>query len=339
MRDVEIAACLEILKALDIPLTEAEQGLETMLAILHRVQRIIKPGSRTAVANAIAKAIERTVPREATRNAGAAEGLVAEGYKSLGQVFRPGEIAAVLSHLRTKPCFNAHVPALSDGVGRLLGDGADQFHYGSYRLSDVITAPHLMELANSPMLIDLASDYLGCAPTLYSVHAWWSFAGHGQASIAQEFHRDADDYRFCTLFVFLTDVGMSSGAHAFIRRTHRYELQEDDLRTRGAPLKTDALYVGDSGGRDAFYAEIFASQIETITGPAGYGFVVDTAGLHKGIPLTTGNRLMFWARYGLYRNTTYFNDKLAPVANPAHAAAFMRQPYSAYINRGLIAES
>lgn len=297
------------------------------------------------VATAINKNLEFTPPTDAASGAHFGT-LQSEGYTRLGQLLAPQQVDDVVRHFLSRPCYNAHVSCSSDKVPRLVGQGAEEFHYGSYPLADVIDAPHLLELANSPLLLNIAARYLGCTPTLYSLNAWWSFSGHGRASSSQEFHRDDDDYKFCTLFVFLTDVGLRSGAHLYIRRSHRLELIEAIVRDvapkflqrTGRPLTVQDVYGQGAGyGRDGFYEQVFDGLIDTVTGSAGFGFIADTGGLHKGEPLSEGRRLMFWARYGLYSNCLVGFDGIEPVEGERAAGRLSTDMKTAYINRCIIA--
>ncbi|HEX9463944.1 MAG TPA: hypothetical protein VGB82_15205 [Alphaproteobacteria bacterium] len=314
------------------------------LRFLHFLQEHTGPQYRYAISQGLAEIVNRTVPRTSDAQ-GDEHPLTSEGVIRMGALLTPTQCSELVSYFEDLPCFNAHVPDMSDGIRRRLGGDAECFHYGSYEPDDVIAAPYLLELSNRPDIIDIAGQHLGCAPTLYSLHAWWSFPGHGTASYSQSFHRDLDDYRFCTLFVFLTDVGPNSGAHTYIRRSHRTQLIERAIRENGPrasqkfgrDVSVIDLYTPPTGyGKDDLYQVIFPGLAETITGPAGTGFFADTSGLHKGEPLTEGRRLMFWARYGLYRNP-------AVIRPSTRSSALARGripsgPQSLYMNRCLLAD-
>ncbi len=318
------------------------------LAVLRMLQSNMTMAFRDRVADLVAKTINDTIGPPALHDdphaEAAARHLRGEGYAGLGPALSAAQAADIVSYLSARPCFNAHIPRASDGIARRLGAGAEDHHYGSYALADVVAAPHLLELANHPTVIGIAARYLGCVPTLYSLNAWWSFAGHGKAPVSQEFHRDLDGFRFCTLFVFLTDVGPTTGAHVFIRRSHRVDLTEAILRREAPRLAAelgraptlDELYGRTAGyGRDPLYEALFRDHIDTISGPAGTAFIADTAGLHKGVPLSEGRRLMFWARYGLYRNT----GAVSPVSAALAAGRVAAGPAARYINRCIVAEA
>ncbi len=290
-----------------------------------------------------------------TAIAKAAGELREEGYTRLDPLLTTDQINEVVSYFSARPCFNAHVWSKSDKVPRQLGFGAEGHHYGCYPLVDVLEAPHLLELANHPNILALAQSYLGCVPTLYSMNCWWTFPGLGRAPASQEFHRDRDDFKFCTLFIYLTDVGPENSPHLFIRRTHRVDFLRDRLakaadrlRTKGAniDLESDSselnqtlgyLYRTEADhGHDTLYNGLFGDLVDTIVGPAGTAFIADTNALHKGVPATKGRRLMAWARYGLYRNSIVPLDEIEPIARSRVAGRLQDDSLSRYINRCLI---
>jgi len=271
--------------------------------------------------------------------------LAAEGYCSLSSLLSAEQVADVVRHFRDRPCFNGHVHASSDKIPRRLGAGAEAFHYGSYTLDDVIDAPFLFELANSGALLAIAERYLGCTPTLYSLNAWWSFPGLARpANVSQSFHRDLDDFRFCTLFLYLTDVDAKGGPHAYVRRTHRIDLLEAEM-AKASPGALDdvdpdvrkavaggAFRRGQAYGLDPAILKLFGDLADMIPGPAGSGLFADTYGLHMGIPPESGLRLIFWARYGLHVN---YGPNAAPVDEGRIASRIPWDERARYINRAL----
>lgn len=321
------------------------------LAALHALQNGTSMMFRHEVAKALAHGINTALGEAGSyRSPGpdvdaAALELHSEGRLHFGQILDATKIAAIVDHFRSRPCYNAHVNGMSDGIPRRLGGEAEQHHYGSYSRRDVLDAPHLLELANHPNIIALAHSYLGCLPTLYSLHAWWSFAGHGKARFSQEFHRDRDDFRFCTLFIYLTDVAAKNSPHVFIRRSHRPDLihgilrgAADRLQRAGIATSVEDLYRNQEGyGRDDLYQAVFADYMETIEGPAGTAFLADTSGLHKGVPPVEGNRLMAWARYGIYRNDSSRGEEFQPLPDAGLRARLPSGWRFAYINRTLVA--
>jgi len=274
-----------------------------------------------------------------------------QGYVKLENTLDVDRVGTLLDYFSNKPCFNAHVVARSDQVGRTLDSGASDHPFGSFLPEDVIAAPYLLELANSPSMLSLAAGYLGCTPSLYSMNAWWSFPGHPpELSMTQGFHRDEDDYKNCVLFLYLTDVDKGTGAHEYIRHTHRPELVKEILEGTTFPLinlgtdtepnlvkvEFDALFTGTGYNGDAVYRKIFADQIDLIEGRPGDAFVSDPAGLHRARAPEVAARLIVWIRYGYYGNKSYQADNLRPFAHDWNSGRIPDTPRHRFINRLLL---
>jgi len=270
--------------------------------------------------------------------------LAVEGCCGLPDVLSAVQVDEIVRYFRERPCFNGHVQGAGDGVARRIGAGAEAFHYGSYALEDIVCAPYLLELANDPGLLSIAGRYLGCTPTLYSLNAWWSFSGHPQrAPTAQSFHRDLDDLKFCTLFVFLTDVDEAGGPHAYVRRTHRVDSLDREIAALRADmlqissvrdaLASGALFRGQGYALDAAIEAMFGHLVQIFTGRAGRGLIADTYGFHKGVPPQAGTRLMFWARYGTQVNLGPYRR---PVAASLVEGRIARDDRARFINRAII---
>jgi hypothetical protein len=284
--------------------------------MLFSMQRGLSRREQQRMAAVLVDVVNQQVPLEAmTEGTAEAVELQAEGRVRLERLLSAEQAHAVRGHFLSRPCFNAHVPSVADGTARKVGEGAEAFHYGCYALSDILAAPHLLEIATSPLLLGAAQHYLGCTPTLYSMNAWWSFAGKSENAVySQSFHRDTDDYRFCTLFCYLTDVDENGGPHLFVRRTQREDLVTaylEDRRRQGRlaseehqRLLSGLIFDNASAGygSDPVIEDHFGDLIETILGPAGTGFLADTSAFHKGLRPRSRDRLIFWARYGLYTN-------------------------------------
>jgi hypothetical protein len=291
-----------------------EQAHEIYRSMLFSLQRGCSAADRERIADVFAEVVNRTLgyPLSDDGIEGAAM-LATEGCYRPGRLLSSEQASDVRRHFAERPCYNGHAPNGSDGVPRRCGEGAERFHYGSYRLEDILEAPHLLEVANSPRLLAIAGRYLGCTPTLYSMNVWWSFADQASAAkYAQSFHRDLDDFRFCTLFIYLTDVDQAGGPHVFVRRTHKQPLVRAHLEGPGvaglrrfspedqARLLGGVLFEADGYGSDPIIETLFGDLIDTVVGPAGTAILADTSAFHKGVPPQGRHRLMCWARYGLY---------------------------------------
>jgi len=264
--------------------------------------------------------------------------LRTHGIAHLGRVFDSGQMAEIRRHLDGCPCFAAHVATKSDGVERTVAECATLGSQGSYRLADLVQAPHLIEFANRDDVLSLMETYLGCVPSIYSMNAFWTFPDRPALIPGlQTYHRDYDDFRFCTMFIFLTDTAPGDGAHFYARATHRAELVERRLKAKApdsAAAHLDALFAKLAVVDDTAF-EALAPQVETVSGPAGTVVLEDTFGLHKG-EVPEAPRLLAWVRYGLYKNIANLTDKITPVPRRLVAGRIPDTPRHRYINRLII---
>lgn len=179
------------------------------------------------------------------------------------------------------------------------------FH--GYRSDQVLRCPGLLDLFNAPTILEPVHDYLECVPTLYSVNAWWSLPGADSPQVehVQHWHRDTDDWRFVTLFLYLTDVGEDCGPTQVCEGSHlSYQNADDYMRA-------------------------------TLTGPAGSMFLVNTMCLHRGL-VPQKPRLVAWARYGLGPNTNSVDLEQGPVARHLLPCKLRDTPLLRYVNRLLV---
>ena len=164
--------------------------------------------------------------------------------------------------------------------------------------------PHLLEAANHPDILATVERLLGAPPTIQDYTAWWSFAGRPAAREAQLFHYDRNCFRFVKLFVYLTDVEIDGGPHAYVRGSadvgdwmrglEKAKRDDPDNAPRFLEM-INAVRKRDEDVLDFFGPD----RIEHITGQAGEAFLVDTSGIHKGLPPTEQDRLLFQATYAL----------------------------------------
>jgi hypothetical protein len=227
-----------------------------------------------------------------------------DGHLALGQLLDERQCDEVLAYLRDKPMSDRH----DDTSTFDLGGVPAHVRLGDYPMRSVIDCPHILALANSPQLLDLATRYIGCKPTISALSLRWSFPSKSGDQQLQSFHRDSDDWRYLKVMVYLTEVEANGGPHVFVQGTH---LEAATLRLHFYP-DADVL------------ARYGAERIVTVTGPRGMGFAVDTAGIHKGQVPTGARRLMLQIQYSLLPSYAY---RYYPqrIATP--------HPFDPYINR------
>ncbi|MBN9088892.1 MAG: phytanoyl-CoA dioxygenase family protein [Reyranella sp.] len=142
---------------------------------------------------------------------------------------------------------------------------------------DLITCPHLLDIANDSKVLSIVEGAFGCKPTIGLMMAWWSVpTTDRKARHAQLFHRDYDDVDFLKLFIYLNDVDSENGPHEFVRSSQL------SPKLRGAGRYSD----------EEVAAAFPPDQIVSFTGPASSAFIVNTTGLHRGLNVQKGTRLI-----------------------------------------------
>ena len=180
-------------------------------------------------------------------------------------------------------------------------------HVAHFNDETILRAPHVLSIANDSDVLAAVSQALGAKPIISSLIAWWSIPHPGEARQAELFHRDVDDWRFIKLFVYLTDVDVDSGPHAYVPGSHR-----------SAGLREIRRY------SDAEVEAAYPGQTLIITGKAGSAFLENTQGLHRGIPPRSRQRLLFQVIYSLSKSP-YGPPR--PLARRADFAELDLDPY------------
>lgn len=176
----------------------------------------------------------------------------------------------------------------------------------------VINCPHLFEILLSPEVINLVAATLGATPVLINLASWWSFARQGEAREAQLFHMDLDDYRFCKLFIYLTDVDEETGPHTYVPGTHRMDVLAATRERTEDPDAFTNWYIQSLRKTDAEVEHYFGIRPDKITGPAGSRMLVNTFGLHKGTKPERADRLLCQATFGITTAQSHFFEPIIP---------------------------
>ncbi|WP_423820621.1 hypothetical protein V5738_09735 [Salinisphaera sp. SPP-AMP-43] len=291
------------------------RGFMPAKSVLYYSQRmVIQRALRESIASSLATLIRlRYGPTGLNQpwpqNDGVLADLRRDGFVSLDPLLDRQQIADIESYLADRRLF-ARRP---DGSRQTfeLAERPGTVTMADYQLDDIVAAPHILAVANSPFLLGLAERYIGCKPTLSALVLRWSFPGEGQSHGLQAFHRDSDDWRHLKVFVYLTEVDESAGPHVYVKRTHRARVS----------LRAQAYDEADIARQFPPEARV------AVTGMPGASFACDTAGIHKGAMPTAKPRLMLQIQYSLL---------------PCHMYRYRPRPYHGplkidpYINRLLL---
>lgn len=305
-----------------------------LVDLMSRVQNALGPDLRDEIAGLLATNRAQQLAGLALPSGGAfpVDALAQAGHLSLGRLLDGPTVERLVGFLKERPVYAAHVPVYSDGVPRTVAETRAFGDYGSYKLQDVLAAPGVLDLALHDDVVALASAYLGALPYIYSVHAWWTYPGGDAPARTHRIHRDQDDFRFLSLFVYLTDVqDLADGPTVYYTGSHRKgaladcTVNDPDPVVRAAADRVGRieLFFPPRGGNatryDAALQDLLQGRAATLTGPAGTAFIADTFGLHRGTPPVRQDRLALWIRYGLYKNWAYKTDRTAPARLPPQA--------------------
>lgn len=161
------------------------------------------------------------------------------------------------------------------------------FSLAPYFFDDALQ-PVVNQLANDPLLLAVAAEYLGSRPAITGHRLWWTFAANetefNSAITTSFFHYDKDDYAGLRLFFYLTAVDADHGPHVVVRGSHvRKKLSQ--VISLGERRDSDIVgYYGDE-------------NLVTIYGEPGAGFAEDPFCFHKATRPRIGDRLTLELKY------------------------------------------
>lgn len=227
------------------------------------------------------------------------QAMRSEGYAELGQLLNDDQIKEIYSYLEGKP-----VSYVWDkSIPPFLPDAAPEgVSVGGYERDVIMNAPYLHMIANHPRVVGVAARHLGVMPSLMGLLMWWSFPGRAEGEHAELFHIDRHCYRFCKLFIYLTDVDDEGGPHVYVRASGNYganyRMAAQKANGDQELLKRYNMILEKQRKTDAEIEELFgADKIVTKTGSAGSALLGNTGSIHKGQHPKSKPRLIFVALY------------------------------------------
>lgn len=258
---------------------------------------------RLSLANKIANLINKKGFADFSGNVDgekAAETLEKEGWTQIPDLLGAEEIRDIHQYLEDKPVVDFYnrdrifdLKNIPDGV-----------NLGRYPIDVNVRCPHLLKIVNSPIVLKAAEKYLGAKPTISVLTLMWSFKGDNDPIQMQLFHRDKEDYKFCKVFIYLTDVdGEDDGPHLYVKSS----INPDDIR-KGMENKFDGdeleakverLYENGRYTDKEVYESFPQEKIQLCLGKAGTSFMEDTIGIHRGVRPKSKHRLLIQAQFSL----------------------------------------
>jgi hypothetical protein len=235
--------------------------------------------------------------------------LSTDGYTILDHKLSQEQVKTIVEYSEQINCYDNYRSETEPVDPR---NAPSETHVANYRREDLVKFKPILDIANDPGLLQTVQDFLGAKPTISNVNMWWSFGGRKQAEHAQLFHRDLDDWKFCKLFIYLTDVDAESGPHIYVRKTSQ------------SPLFRKIRRYSDAEIEKTFGKE----NVMKFTDSKGAAFMVDTYGFHKGLLPKSKNRLLLQIQYSLHPIGV---EKYEPVK-------IQDNRYDKYVNRLIITE-
>ena len=231
--------------------------------------------------------------------------LKEKGYTVIDDFFTTEEVDKTLEIIKVSDGYNYHIAinAFNQEVRTLANMG--DWNIMSFMPDVFIKSPLLLNKFIDKRCVSLAQSYFGCFPTLYSVNCTVSkFVG--KEFKTQTVHRDFDDFKFLSFFVYLSDIDTNNGPHVYFPGTQNGNSQSSE------PLE--------------------------ICGKKGTVVVTDVYGLHYGKPLVEKDRIILWFRFGLSLNKMYYKNQDFKFSQDA-SVIFSHIPntlHNKYLLRGFI---
>jgi len=162
--------------------------------------------------------------------------------------------------------------------------------------------PEIRAIAFDPFLIDVLKTYERA-----SSHEGFALCAHLRTrphnlGSGQGWHRDSAAYTQTKYMVYLSDVGSDNGPFQYVRGSHRSEQILRAIFAYG--YAANQFRFTDEEISRLTTAEL--GRLQTFTAPAGTAIVFDSRGLHRGMPIASGDR---------YAITTYLWFDRPPVGH------------------------
>jgi hypothetical protein len=255
--------------------------------LVRRLLRALAPGTASATALAGSRfegvSIDRVV-----------DDVRGEGIH-LGLNLPPESRDALVDFATTHVCYGAFDRScafLADRHAQAERHFGRRFLVGHF-LDSIECCGEIQALQADPVLLAIADRYLGGKPVPIATRLWWSFPSAGaldnelREAAQDRPHSDINDWRSIKFFFYLTDVDMQSGAHIFLRRTHRRRRLRHQF----------AFFTGHTP--EALVDAYGEASFLTVCGPAGFGFAEDPFAFHTGMAVKDRRRLILQIEFGV----------------------------------------
>jgi len=204
---------------------------------------------------------------------------------------------------------------------------------GESSSATAIATPGVLELILHPLVLKSVQEYLGVTPTIVSTTIRRIYPQGETRGHLQTWHSDRSGFKFCKLFVSLSDVDDDCGPHEYARKTHDIVAWRKDAENASSYEAINSRKLTDQ----EFGRHFSNCGVATRTGPVGTSSIEDTAGFNRSRPLATKSRTdlvtLYSAtpKYGFDWERTSFASLPEEVRN--QIPDFHDNPVMQYINR------
>lgn len=245
---------------------------------------------RSRVASLAARMLPHSSPFQPSAEARAIAAQLDEcGVAPLPGLLTASETDDIVRYLRTRPCYDPRHPEMPGFLDPK--DAHSSCYHAYYTADDIAHAPHLLAIANRPVVLEAVEAVLGCKPTISAITIHWLLNSYDYSDSeannfrynAKTFHRDVDDWAQIKLFIYLTDVDANSAPHTCLKESHKSHIADGEMTMDVETARR--LYPG---------------KVHMATGPAGTAFLENTFALHVGGGPKSRNRLLVAFAYTLF---------------------------------------
>ncbi len=162
------------------------------------------------------------------------------------------------------------------------------FIRGQY-VNPALRCPAIAEIQEDPLVLEVASRFLGRNPRKVSTQLFWSYAvkadDEDRLNRKQTilFHYDVAGLFFIYFNFYLTEADSQSGPHVLVRGSHRRK-------------KWKYLFSSANCSDEEIEKQYGRKNILPIYGKPGFGFVEDASCFHKATPPISKDRLFLQVR-------------------------------------------
>jgi hypothetical protein len=203
-----------------------------------------------------------------------------EGVSYLGKVFNKKQCEDFKNLLLNQDCFNSQTAIQSNGKPIIFNPKSEPFinkknAYYCFERSITLSFKPLYDFLENDKLRSVINNYLSFQASIYNCSTWYNPPTH-QEHYVHRSHRDYDDFKFLGIVIYWNNIDQKNGPLTYVKRSHR----------NSAILEPHTKLIGE----------------------AGSVFLVDTFGLHSGLPVIDGSRYTTSLRFGQKFNAAAVND-------------------------------